>query len=158
FEHFGLRVASYEVSDAGHCYEFCGLNLPVATLDLIARAYEAAIAGRWQVDRYAALIASAGIDWRRVVLTRAITRFIRQTGLGFSTDYIIDSLLAAPDFVNALLALFDARFDPDGTDHTDRTGDTDRTDRADRADHVDRTDHADRADRADRSGGPGATP
>ncbi|WP_241177901.1 NAD-glutamate dehydrogenase domain-containing protein [Mycolicibacterium nivoides] len=119
FEHFGLRVASYEVSDAGHCYEFCGLNLPVATLDLIARAYEAAIAGRWQVDRYAALIASAGIDWRRVVLTRAITRFIRQTGLGFSTDYIIDSLLAAPDFVNALLALFDARFDPDGTDHTD---------------------------------------
>ncbi|MGW4098019.1 NAD-glutamate dehydrogenase domain-containing protein [Mycobacterium sp. NPDC004974] len=120
FEHFGLRVASYRASDAGHHYEFGGLDLPTSTLDLIARAYEAAIAGRWQVDRYAALIPSAGIDWRRVVLIRAATRFIRQTGLGFSSDYIIDSLVAAPDFVNALLVLFDARFNPDRTDRTDR--------------------------------------
>ncbi|MFV8051161.1 NAD-glutamate dehydrogenase domain-containing protein [Mycobacterium sp. 48b] len=125
FEHFGLRVASYEATDAGHCYEFGGLSLPAPILDLIARAYEAAIAGRWQVDRYAALIASAGIDWRRVVLIRAITRFVRQTGLSFSADYILDSLLTAPEFVDALLALFDTRFDPDGPDGAD-------TDRADR--------------------------
>lgn len=126
FEHFALRVASYEVTEAGHCYEFGALNLPVPILELISRAYEAAIDGRWQVDRYAALIASAGIDWRRVVLIRAMTRFIRQTGLGFSADYVIDSLVTAPDFVNALLELFDVRFNPDGgTDGAD-------ADRADR--------------------------
>ncbi|OLP03565.1 glutamate dehydrogenase [Mycolicibacterium porcinum] len=119
FEHFGLRVASYQLTGTGHHYEFGSLALPKTTLDLIARAFEAAAAGRWQVDRYAALIPSAGIDWRRAVLIRAAGRFIRQTRLGFSADYIIDSLVAAPDFVNALLTLFDARFDPDNTGDTD---------------------------------------
>ncbi|BCI82360.1 putative NAD-glutamate dehydrogenase [Mycolicibacterium sp. TY66] len=114
FESFGLRVASYHHSDdAGHCYEFGDLSLSGATRDLVAQACEAAIAGRWNVDRYAMLITAAGIDWRRAVLIRAACRFLRQTGLGFSEDYIIESLVAAPDFVNALLALFDARFNPD---------------------------------------------
>ncbi|TXH21592.1 MAG: glutamate dehydrogenase [Mycobacterium sp.] len=116
FESFGLRVASYHHSDdAGHCYEFGDLSLSEATRDLVAQACEAAIAGRWSVDRYAMLIVAAGIDWRRAVLIRAACRFLRQTGLGFSEDYIIESLVAAPGFVNALLALFDARFNPDAT-------------------------------------------
>lgn len=116
FESFGLRVASYHHSDdSGHCYEFGDLSLSDATRDLVAQACEAAIAGRWNVDRYAMLIAAAGIDWRRAVLIRAACRFLRQTGLGFSEDYIVESLVAAPDFVNALLTLFDARFNP-GTD------------------------------------------
>jgi glutamate dehydrogenase len=116
FEHFGLRVASYHHSDdAGHCYEFGDLSLADATRDLVAQACEAAIAEHWNVDRYAMLIAAAGIDWRRAVLIRAACRFLRQTGLGFSEDYIIESLVAAPEFVNALLTLFDARFNPDTT-------------------------------------------
>ncbi len=113
FEYFGLRVASYHADDTGHCYEFGDLALAESTRDLFAQACEAAIAGHWTVDRYAVLIASAGIDWRRAVLTRAACRFVRQTGLGFSEDYIVESLVAAPEFVNALLALFDARFNPD---------------------------------------------
>jgi glutamate dehydrogenase len=116
FESFGLRVASYHHSDdAGHFYEFGDLSLSESTRDLVAQACEAAIAGRWTVDRYAMLIAAAGIDWRRAVLIRAACRFVRQTGLGLSEDYIIESLVAAPGFVNALLALFDARFNPDAT-------------------------------------------
>ncbi|MCW1821131.1 glutamate dehydrogenase [Mycolicibacterium conceptionense] len=125
FEHFGLRVASYQLTDTGHHYEFGTLALPRPTLELIARAFEAATAGHWQTDHYAALIPSAGIDWRQAVLIRAASRFTRQTGLGFSPDYIADSLVTAPDFVNALLALFDARFNPAG--HTD-------ADQAERAD------------------------
>ena len=114
FESFGLRVASYHYSDdAGHCYEFGDLSLSASTRDLVAQACEAAIAGRWNVDRFAMLIAAAGIDWRRAVLVRAACRFVRQTGLGLSEDYIVESLVAAPEFVNALLALFDARFNPD---------------------------------------------
>ncbi len=121
FERFGLRVASYHhADDAAHYYEFGDLSLPDSTLALIADAFEAAIAGRWNVDRYAMLIAAAGIDWRRAVLIRAACRFVRQTGLGFSEDYIIESLVAAPDFVNALLALFDARFNPDATADIDQ--------------------------------------
>ncbi|MHA7663345.1 NAD-glutamate dehydrogenase domain-containing protein [Mycolicibacterium sp. HS_4_1] len=116
FESFGLRVASYHhCGDAGHCYEFGDLSLSASTRDLVAQACEAAIAGRWNVDRFAMLIAAAGIDWRRAVLIRAACRFVRQTGLGFSEDYIVESLVAAPEFVNALLALFDARFNPDAT-------------------------------------------
>ncbi|CAM5734645.1 hypothetical protein MAUB1S_04330 [Mycolicibacterium aubagnense] len=114
FESFGLRVASYHYSDdAGHCYEFGDLSLSESTRDLVAQACEAAIAGRWNVDRFAMLIAAAGIDWRRAVLVRAACRFVRQTGLGLSEDYIVESLVAAPEFVNALLALFNARFNPD---------------------------------------------
>ncbi|MDR3663755.1 MAG: NAD-glutamate dehydrogenase, partial [Mycobacterium sp.] len=115
FECFGLRVAAYRQLDAGHCYLFGNLSLPDSTLALIAQACEAATAGRWQVDRYAMLIASAGIDWRRAVLVRAMCRFVRQTGLTFSADYMLESLVAAPDFVTALLSLFDARFDPEAT-------------------------------------------
>ena len=116
FESFGLRVASYHhCGDAGHCYEFGDLSLSASTRDLVAQACEAAIAGRWNVDRFAMLIAAAGIDWRRAVLIRAACRFVRQTGLGFSEDYIVESLVSAPEFVNALLALFDARFNPDAT-------------------------------------------
>ncbi len=116
FESFGLRVASYHhCGEAGHSYEFGDLSLSASTRDLVAQACEAAIAGRWNVDRFAMLIAAAGIDWRRAVLIRAACRFVRQTGLGFSEDYIVESLVAAPEFVNALLALFDARFNPDAT-------------------------------------------
>jgi len=113
FEHFGLRVASYHAHGTEHCYEFGRLSLPESTLDLIARACEAGAAGRWRVDRYARLITAAGIDWRAAVLIRAACRAVRQTGLGFSDDYILESLVDSPDFVNALLALFDARFDPE---------------------------------------------
>ena len=123
FDHFGLRVAAYRELEAGHCYLFGDLSLPESTLTLIAHACEAATAGRWQVDRYAMLIASAGIDWRRAMLIRAACRFAKQTGLGFSEDYILESLVSAPDFVNALLTLFDARFDPEGSadiDEADR--------------------------------------
>jgi glutamate dehydrogenase len=120
FDRFGLRVAAYREHDAGHCYLFGQLSLPDSTLALIAQACEAATAGHWHVDRYAMLIASAGIDWRRAVLIRAACRFVRQTGLGFSEDYIIESLVGAADFVNALLALFDARFDPEGSAEAER--------------------------------------
>lgn len=114
FARFGLHVAAYRHLDTGHCYVFGDLPLPDSTLALIAQACEAASAGRWRIDRYAMLITAAGIDWRRAVLIRAMCRFIRQTGLAFSADYILDSLVQAPDFVNALLALFDARLDPEG--------------------------------------------
>jgi len=115
FECFGLRVADYRVLDEGNRYLFGGHSLSDPTLALIAQACEAAIAGRWHVDRYGMLIAAAGIDWRRAVLIRAMCRFVRQTGLGFSEEYIVESLVEAPDFVSAILTLFDARFNPDGT-------------------------------------------
>ena len=114
FESFGLRMAAHkQVDDAGsvHCFEFGVLTVDEPVLALIAQACAESAAGRWRIDQYARLVATAGIGWREAVLVRAACRFLKQTRLGFSEAYLVDSLVRSPDFVRAIVALFRARLD-----------------------------------------------
>ena len=116
FESFGLRMAAHRQIDAGaHVFEFAGADLSQEVLDRIAEACLAGMYGQLRIDGYARLITAAGITWREAVLVCAACRFVRQTGLGLSESYVLDSLVRAPEFVRALVALFAARLDPEST-------------------------------------------
>jgi glutamate dehydrogenase len=79
-------------------------------------AFRAAWRGDVETDRFAALVLRAGLPWREVAVLRAYARYARQLGSSFGLIYVADILLANPDAVRSLMALFRARFDPDVSD------------------------------------------
>ena len=55
---------------------------------------------------------AGGLPWRDVTILRAYSKYLRQTGLTFSQDYMERTLAAHPHIARLLLDLFRARFDP----------------------------------------------
>ncbi|MEZ2387943.1 NAD-glutamate dehydrogenase [bacterium RCC_150] len=89
-----------------------GVN-PVATSDLLADAFGAAVRGEMESDRFDALVLKEGLAWRKVVILRSYAKYLRQLGTGNSYSFIADTLLDNMPATQALLGLFHARFDPD---------------------------------------------
>ncbi len=103
----------------GHLHEFLlTLDAPEAAADLLARAAEAegaivaVLEGRAENDPFNQLITGAGLDPRGVLLLRAWFRYMRQAGLAYGIQTVVDALKRAPAIARALIALFDARHDP----------------------------------------------
>ncbi|WP_115411163.1 NAD-glutamate dehydrogenase [Nocardia farcinica] len=71
--------------------------------------------GRAEADRFNELVARAGLDHRQVTVLRAYANYLRQGGFPYSADHIATVLGAHPGPTRALVRLFEARFDPDGT-------------------------------------------
>jgi glutamate dehydrogenase len=63
-------------------------------------------------DGYNALVLTAGLMWRDVVLIRAISRFLRQIRVAFSQSYMWAALRKHPGIAAAVVLLFHIRFDP----------------------------------------------
>ena len=82
--------------------------------EVIEAAIAAVLEGRAENDVFNQLLVSAGLDPRDIVLFRAWFRYLRQTGLSYSMQTVVDSLRRAPQVTNGLIALFDARHDPEG--------------------------------------------
>ncbi|RYE78735.1 MAG: NAD-glutamate dehydrogenase, partial [Myxococcales bacterium] len=105
-----------------HIYDF-GLRypqrLPEEARELFTDAVLAAWEGRNESDGFNALVLGAGLDWRQVSVLRAYARYQRQGGVPFAQDYIEDSLRHNVDITRLLVALFEARFDPDATGSRD---------------------------------------
>ena len=81
--------------------------------DALATAFTQVRTGTAENDRLNQLIIAAGLTPRQVVLVRTITRYLLQTGLPFSAEYL-ESLLAEHGAIVAeMLTLFALRFDPD---------------------------------------------
>jgi glutamate dehydrogenase len=124
FEHFGLRVASQQpltaTSSQSAALSLFDFVLPPrwhhGSSAKIADAFSASDTHGFAIDDFASLIPSANVTWREVMLVRCATRFLRQAGLGFSMSYIVSTLNDNPEFVTALVAYFNARFDPDVDD------------------------------------------
>ncbi len=76
-------------------------------------AFLAAWDGRAEVDAFQGLVAAAGLDWRRIGVLRAYSRYLRQAGTTFSQEYIEAAVLANPTIAGLLVRLFEVRFDPD---------------------------------------------
>jgi glutamate dehydrogenase len=77
------------------------------------QAFVACWDGRAEADGFNALVAEAGLDWRRIWVLRAYARYLRQAGSAFSQQYIEGAALANPRIASLLVQLFHARFDPD---------------------------------------------
>jgi glutamate dehydrogenase len=75
-------------------------------------AFHAVWRGAAESDRLNSLVLLGGLDWRRIVILRAIGMYLRQTGSAFSVDYIHQALIANPGIAADLVRLFELRFDP----------------------------------------------
>src|SRR4051812_11763277 len=98
-----------------HIYDF-GLRyareLPSGSRELFQEAVNAVWEGDNEVDGFNALVLAAGLTWRQATVLRAYAKYMRQGGTPFAQDYIEDALAQNVDITRALVALFEARFDP----------------------------------------------
>ncbi|MDR7157729.1 glutamate dehydrogenase [Arthrobacter sp. BE255] len=85
---------------------------PVATGQLLAESFGAAVSGAIESDSFDRLVLREGMHWRQITVLRAYARYMRQMGNTNSFGFIADTLLANPEVTKGLSALFAARFDP----------------------------------------------
>jgi glutamate dehydrogenase len=98
---FGLSTA--QVSD-----EQLAEPLRVLAQEAFARVWR----GEAENDGFNRLVLAGGLPWRDVIVLRAYSKYLRQTGQTFSQDYMERTLAAHPHIARLLLELFRARFDP----------------------------------------------
>ncbi|HVE97849.1 MAG TPA: NAD-glutamate dehydrogenase [Mycobacteriales bacterium] len=79
-------------------------------------AFVAVWRGQAESHRFNALVLVARLGWRQVSVLRAYAKYLRQAGTAFSEMYIAETLARNVDVARWLVALFEARFDPDSPD------------------------------------------
>ena len=80
--------------------------------ELFQDAFGRILSGEAESDGFNALVLGAQLSWREIVLLRACCKYLRQTRLTFSQDYMEEALVAHPAIARQLVELFVARFDP----------------------------------------------
>lgn len=68
--------------------------------------------GAQENDAFNALALKAGLNWRQITLLRAYSRYARQATLPYSLQAISTTLGRYPQIAQALVALFELRFNP----------------------------------------------
>ncbi|MET4078348.1 NAD-glutamate dehydrogenase [Janibacter sp. UYMM211] len=101
---FGLRVDDAGLWDQ-HTHE--------ELRELVESAVTAVWSGRAESDALNSLVVSAGLTWRQVALLRTVARYLRQTRTTWSLRSLAEALTEHTQIARELVALFDARFDPD---------------------------------------------
>ncbi len=84
-----------------------------ATAQRFADAVSAIWEGRAEIDRFNELVMRADLTWQQVVLLRAYAKYLRQAGFAYSQSHIESVVNENPSTARALVALFEALFDPD---------------------------------------------
>jgi glutamate dehydrogenase len=69
--------------------------------------------GEMESDGFNRLVLRAGLSWREVIVLRAYSKYLRQTGMTFSQDYMEDTLSGNPVIAGLLVTLFRLSFDPE---------------------------------------------
>jgi glutamate dehydrogenase len=123
FENFGFRVleehpSALDDGRTGYLHDFL-LEIPageanqvLARAGSVEKAIAAVLRGEAENDVFNQLLVAAGLKPRDVVLLRAWFRYLRQTGLAYSMQTVVDALRKAPAVTKGLIALFDALHDP----------------------------------------------
>lgn len=87
------------------------------TVDDIKENFENALHHIWykkaEDDRLNALIVTANIPWRDVVILRSYTKYLRQANFPFTPDYIIRALTDFPEIAKLFVEWFKVKFDPE---------------------------------------------
>nr|WP_249361859.1 NAD-glutamate dehydrogenase domain-containing protein [Gordonia araii] len=140
FDSLGVRVAEeqafqIERPDGVTCwaYEF-DVDLPAngsddpdeARTQRLIEAFEAIWRGDAELDAFNALVLSSALTWRQVVVLRVYHRYLRQCGFAYRSAYVAEVLAKHRTVTAALLALFEATFDPDRADDERRVSAADR--------------------------------
>ncbi|MEQ1440702.1 NAD-glutamate dehydrogenase [Fontimonas sp. SYSU GA230001] len=128
-ENFGLRVIwqdpteirprdgeavwiqDFKVQVAGDC----ALE-PSQQRSYFESAFTSTWSGETENDGLNRLVLLAGLDARQVVCLRTLTKYLIQTGLPYSQDYMERLLAEHAPIARLLVQLFETRFDPQLTD------------------------------------------
>ncbi|MDH3641968.1 MAG: NAD-glutamate dehydrogenase [Gammaproteobacteria bacterium] len=76
--------------------------------------------GSTEDDGYNRLVLGAGLTWRQVSVLRTYAKYMKQIRFGFSQEFISDTLNKHRTLAAALVAYFEARFNPDDSADTQR--------------------------------------
>ncbi len=125
-ENLGLRVVAerpYEIhrNDGRRAWiqdvDMKLLGGTLEDLEPVSQVFRDAVAGVWrgeyESDRFNRLVLCAGLEPSYVMLLRAYGKYLMQTGLPFSRQYMAATLAENPRIASALIEYFKARFDPD---------------------------------------------
>ena len=131
-ERMGLRVLEarpYEIACSdGALYwildfdmtAVSGSDIDVLKIkDTFQQAFIQICNGVMENDGFNRLVLGAGLQWRQVTLLRALAKYLVQTRLPLSQAYMEDTLAHYPELANALVQLFEARFDPEAVQERD---------------------------------------
>ncbi|WP_025917602.1 NAD-glutamate dehydrogenase [Herminiimonas sp. CN] len=124
-EHMGVRIQDehpYRIAPLEskpvwvHDFSMSVEAGPELGLDQVKTIFEDSFAQVWrgaaENDDFNRLVLSARFSWREVVILRAYSKYMQQTGFTFSQAYICQTLTRHPQIARQLLELFLARFDP----------------------------------------------
>ena len=124
-ENLGLRVLSeapfqlQTTTDSGVALQVLRVETAdKSAVDLaqvgprFAEALDRLWAGAFENDGLNKLVLGAGLAWREVTVLRAYAKYLRQTGIPFSQDYMERALVAYPAIARGTVELFMARFEP----------------------------------------------
>ncbi|WP_081738112.1 NAD-glutamate dehydrogenase, partial [Arthrobacter sp. H41] len=130
--NLGLEVLDerpFEIQRAdGEAYYLYDLGLkyphgvdPEATASLLKEAFAAAVVGHSESDAFNRLVLQEGLGWRRVLILRSYAKYMRQMGNTSSYGFVADTLLRNAAVARGLVALFEARFDPEAQGNQELT-------------------------------------
>ncbi|MEN0035987.1 MAG: NAD-glutamate dehydrogenase [Cellvibrio sp.] len=128
-ENLGFRVVSestYDINthsgqqfwlhDFKLAHQFSS-NIDLSSLkDNFITAFAAIWRGDADSDAFNALITTAGLQWREVVILRAYSGYMHQTLFPFSASYMAVALANQTAIAHKLVELFSLKFDPDLVD------------------------------------------
>lgn len=80
----------------------------------VEAALTAVLTGAQENDAFNALVIGVGLDAEKVNWLRAYFRYLRQTGVAYGVQTVVDALRRYPALTNTLVALFEARFNGAG--------------------------------------------
>jgi glutamate dehydrogenase len=135
-EDMGVEVVEerpYEIHPSGHgpiwIHDF-GVTYPGGegdvdlgrVRDMFQDAFAAILRGEAESDGFNRLVLRARLTWREIVVLRAYCKYLRQTRLTFSQEYMEQALANNPQIARWLVELFQARFDPTQPDGAEARG------------------------------------
>jgi glutamate dehydrogenase len=80
--------------------------------DLFQEAFRRALSGDTDSDGLNRLVIASQMHWRQVKMLRAYCKYLLQTGIPFSLNYMAETLAKYPSIARLLVELFEASFDP----------------------------------------------
>jgi len=124
-ENLGLHVVSerpYELKiNSGHSIWVQDFDLNLASgkgleLDLVKSRFHAAfdkvVAGELESDPLNKLVILGGLTWRQINFLHGVVKYLLQTGLPYSKDYIEKAMIQHPHISRWLVELFTIKFSP----------------------------------------------
>jgi len=87
--------------------------------ELFQEAFRRALSGDTDSDGFNRLIIASQMHWRQVKMLRAYCKYLLQTGIPFSLNYMAETLAKHPSIARLLVELFEASFDPAREDESD---------------------------------------